>query len=167
MMAESLHSRAWRLLANCAPAYWATGARVVYIARDFREVHIRLPLTWRTRNHLNMIWGGSLYGALDPVYGVMLHKLLGPDFLVVDKAATIAFKRPGRTCLYARFVLDAQEIEAIHDALRTHHTTDRHYRVELCDREGVVHVICHKTVHVRKLASERTAHTHTHRSRVG
>lgn len=149
-MSESLHSKSWRWLANLAPAYRRTGARVSYVASDFKRVDIRLPLTWQTRNHLNMIWGGSLYAALDPVYGVMLHKLLGKEYYVVDKAATIHFQRPARTQLHARFEVDDHELDTIRNLLKTQEKIDRVYRVELKDKDGKVYTVCDKTVHVRR-----------------
>lgn len=149
-MTESIQSRCWRILANFAPAYRRTGAKVTYVAKNFQEVRIELPLNWKTRNHMNMIWGGSLYGAIDPVYGVMLHKLLGPAYLVIDKAATIRFQRPGRTTLSARFVIDDEELRWVRRALQTHAKLDRHYQVELVDSAGKVHAVCEKTVHIRR-----------------
>lgn len=149
-MAESWQSRCWRWLANWTPAYSRTGASITYIAHNFQEVHVALPLNWKTRNHLHMIWGGSLYAAIDPVYGVMLWKLLGPDFVVVDKSAHIHFRRPGRSTLYARFVVDDAELQWLHHALRSQTRLDRNYRVELCDASGKVHMVCDKTVHIRR-----------------
>ncbi len=149
-MAESWNSRCWRWLANLSPAYSRTGATITYIAHNFQEVHVALPLNWKTRNHMNMIWGGSLYGAIDPIYGVMLWKLLGPRFDVVDKAATIHFRRPGRAILHARFVIDDAELQSLHTALRNQNKLDRHYQVELLDSSGSVHMVCEKTVHIRR-----------------
>ncbi len=149
-MAESMQSRLWRWLANLTPAYRRTGARISYIAQDFQEVRIRLPLNWKTRNHMNMIWGGALYAAIDPVYGVMLLKLLGPAYLVLDKSATIHFKRPGRSTLYARFVVDDAELALIRAQLADNPRLDRVYQVELTDQAGVVHATCEKIVHIRK-----------------
>lgn len=149
-MAESLQSRCWRWLANITPAYRRTGASITYIANNFQEVHIALPLNWLTRNHMNMIWGGSLYGAIDPIYGVMLWKLLGPKYIVVDKSATIHFRRPGRTKLHARFVVDDSELLWLRTALKSQSKLDRRYQVELHDSDGLVHVVCEKTVHIRR-----------------
>ena len=59
------------------------------------------------------MFGGSIYGALDPIYMVQLINILGKDYVVWDKAAVIRFKKPGRTALTARFVLDQPEIDAI------------------------------------------------------
>lgn len=133
---------------NFFPAYRGTGARITYIAEDMREVRIKLPLNWRTRNLVGTIFGGSMYGAVDPIYMTMLIKCLGPDYLVWDKAATIRFRKPGRTTLYARFFLEQAELDTIRGTLETERSVDRYYEVELMDGEGEVHATIEKTVYV-------------------
>jgi acyl-coenzyme A thioesterase PaaI-like protein len=99
-MTESLRSRFTRWGFNWFPAFRGTGARITYIARDWREVRLRIPLSRRTRNYVGTIYGGSMYGAVDPIYMVMLIRLLGPEYIVWDKSASIRFKKPGRSTLY-------------------------------------------------------------------
>jgi hypothetical protein len=135
---------------NLFPAFRGTGARVTYMSGDFREVHVKLPLNWRTRNYVGTIFGGSFYGAVDPHYMIMLIKILGPDYIVWDKAATIRFKKPGRGTLYAHFVIPEEEIETIRRLLATEHSIDRVYRVDLVDENGVVHAEVEKTVYIRR-----------------
>jgi acyl-coenzyme A thioesterase PaaI-like protein len=135
---------------NFFPAFRGTGARVTYMSGDFREVHVKLPLNWRTRNYVGTIFGGSLYGAVDPHYMIMLIKILGPDYVVWDKAATIRFKKPGRGTLYAHFVIPEEEIETINRLLATEHSIDRVYRVDLVDENGAVHAEVEKTVYIRR-----------------
>jgi Domain of unknown function (DUF4442) len=135
---------------NLFPAYRGTGARVTYVSGDWREVHVRLPLNWRTRNYVGTIFGGSLYGAVDPHYMIMLIKILGPDYIVWDKAATIRFKKPGRGTLYARFVIPEEEIQTIRRLLETEHSIDRVYRADLADENGVVHAEVEKTIYIRR-----------------
>ena len=91
-----------------------------------------------------------MFGAVDPIYMVMLIRALGPDYLVWDKAASIRFRRPGRTTLFARFVLDDSELDAIRDALTRQAAVDRVYTVELADAEGTVHAVVEKTIQVRR-----------------
>jgi hypothetical protein len=67
-MAESFGSRRFRWICNLFPAFRGTGGRVTYVDADFREVHVRLRLNWRTRNYVGTIFGGSLYGAVDPFH---------------------------------------------------------------------------------------------------
>ncbi len=137
---------------NFFPAWRGTGARVTYIASDLREVRVRLPLSWRTRNYVGTIFGGSLYGAADPMYMIMLIKNLGPGYTVWDKAATIRFRKPGRTALFARFGLEEAEISEIRRLLETAPSVERVYTVDLSDTAGVVHATVEKTIHIRKSA---------------
>ena len=149
-MAESFASRRMRWMFNLFPAFRGTGARVTYIASDFREARVKLPLNWRTRNYVGTIFGGSLYGAVGPMYMILLIKILGPGYVVWDKAATIRFFKPGRSTLYARFVIEDSEIEAIKGALETSPSIDRIYTVDLKDSNGVVHATAEKTIYIRK-----------------
>jgi len=136
---------------NLFPAYRGTGARVTYIAAGFREVRIRLPLSWRTRNVVGTIFGGSMYGAVDPMFMVMLIRILGPDYIVWDKVATIRFRKPGKTTLYATFVIDEAEIEAIRTATSDGHSADRTYHVDLVDEAGAVHAAVEKVIYVKRV----------------
>jgi acyl-coenzyme A thioesterase PaaI-like protein len=149
-MVESLQTRVFRWGMNLVPCYWGTGARITYIAADYQEVRVTLPLSWRTRNYMGTIFGGSMYGAIDPVYVLMLIKTLGPQYVVWDKAALIRFRKPGRTCLYARFTICAGEIYTIKANLRKARSIDRVYQVDLCDRNGVVHASVEKTIYIRR-----------------
>ena len=144
-----MNARLLRWKFNLFPAYRGTGARVVYIADDFRETRIRLPLSWRTRNAVGTIFGGSLYGAVDPVYMIMLMALLGPGYVVWDKAATIRFRKPGRTTLHATFKIDETELEAVRAATSDGQPIDRVYRVDLVDDAGVVHAEVEKVIYIR------------------
>lgn len=148
-MSESLRTRLQRWGFNLFPAYRGTGGRITYIARDWRELRIRVPLGWRTRNYVGSIFGGSMFGAMDPIYMVMLIRNLGPDYLVWDKSASIRFRRPGRTTLHARFSLDDTELDAIRAALAEAPAIDRVYTIDLVDAEGVVHATVEKTIHIR------------------
>lgn len=148
---ETLRSRLTRVAFNFFPAYRGTGGRITYLAPDWSEVRIRVPLGWRTRNYVGTIFGGSMYGAVDPVYMIMLIKRLGPDYIVWDREAAIRFRRPGRSTLHARFVLDDDEIAAIRAALpASGDRTDRRWVVELVDREGVVHAVVDKVIHIQR-----------------
>ncbi len=150
LMNESFESRLWRWGGNVFPAYRRSGAKIVYVAADFHEVHIQIPSNWKTRNHMGITWGGSLYSALDPIFGVMLHKLLGGNFRVVDKEANIQFKRPAHKTLTAKFKISHEELAGIKQDLlnATEYSLkkniERHYCIELLDNEGVVHVTCKK-----------------------
>lgn len=148
-MAESWRTRLSRWGFNWFPAYRSTGARIEYIAADWQEVRIRVPLTWRTRNYVGTIFGGSMYAAVDPIHMVMLIKLLGPGYEVWDKAATIRFRRPGRSTLRATFRLEGSEMEAIRHEVARAGKAERQYTVDLTDDAGEVCASCEKLLSVR------------------
>jgi len=154
-MPESLQTRLWRWGFSFFPAYRGTGGRVTYIAADWREMRVKLPLNWRTRNYVGTIFGGSLYGAVDPFYMIMLIKLLGPEYVVWDKAASIRFRKPGRATLTARFVVTEEELAAIRAAAAAQPSLDRTYTVELIDLTGVVHATVEKTIYIRRKDAPR------------
>lgn len=149
-MPESFTSRLDRWKFNFFPAYRGTGARVVYIAGDYREIRVKIPLSWRTRNYVGTIYGGSMYGGIDPIYMLMLIKNLSADYIVWDKAAKIRFKRPGRETLSAKFNLTGEELSEIKEILEARKSIDRIYNVELTDKDGTVHALIEKTLYIAK-----------------
>lgn len=149
-MPESFKSRRHRWGFNLFPAYRGTGGRVIYISDDFREVRVKIPLNWRTRNYVGTIYGGSIYGAVDPIYMLMLIKILGPSYTVWDKAAKIRFKKPGRETLFVDFNLHEEEIDEIRRLADTSRSIDRIYNLELKDKSGVVHATIEKTLYISK-----------------
>jgi len=135
---------------NLWPCYRGTGGRVTFIASDWREVRVRLPLSWRTRNYVGTIFGGSLYAAVDPFYMIMLMQNLGPEVVVWDKAASIRFRKPGRTPLNATFRLDEAELTELRRLLLDQPKVDRTYQVQLVDAEGVIHAEVEKVIHLSR-----------------
>lgn len=149
-----LRARLWRVGFNLFPAFCGTGARVEYVEPAMREVRVRLPLGWRTRNLVGTTFGGSMYAAVDPFYALMLMQNLGPEYIVWDKAAAIRYRRPGRTTLYAVFKLGEEELRGIREKISAGGTgrrgsVDRVYPVELKDAAGEVHAVIDKTLYVR------------------
>jgi hypothetical protein len=149
-MPESAKTKWLRWKFNFFPAYRGTGGRIDYIADDFSEVRIRLPLNWRTRNYVGTIYGGSMYGAVDPIYMVMLIHRLGRDYVVWDKAATVRFKRPGTATLFAKFVIATEELDAIKQELLGRKALERIYHVDLVDQKGKVHAQVEKTIYIAR-----------------
>lgn len=149
-MPESFRSKTFRWGFNFFPAYRGTGGRVIYIAADWHEVRVKLPLNWRTRNYVGTIYGGSIYGAIDPIYMLMLMRILGDGYVVWDKAAKIRFRKPGKTTLFADFQLTIKEIGEIKGLAENARSIDRIYNLELKDTTGVVHAEIEKTLYISK-----------------
>ncbi len=149
-LGESWSTRLTRWGFNRFPAYRGCGGHVDFIRADWAEVRVSVSLSRRTRNYVGSIFGGSMYGAVDPIYMIMLIKLLGPEYVVWDKAARIRFLRPGRSRLFARFEVAPDLLDGIREELTREPKLDRVFTVELQDAAGVPHAWVEKTIHVSK-----------------
>ncbi len=149
-MPESFAKKIERFKFNLFPAYRGSGGRIAYISDDYHEIHVKLPLNWRTKNYVGTIFGGSMFAATDPILMVMLIKILGSDYLVWDKSTNIRFKRPGKTTLYAKFLITPEEISDTQTQLELTKSIDKIYTIELKDEKGKVHAIIEKTLYLSK-----------------
>lgn len=93
-----------------------------------------------------------MYGAVDPIYMVMFIRLLGPDYIVWDKAASIEYKKPGRSTLTAEFEVTEEELQSIRDALERTEKIERTYQVELRDADGILCAVVEKLLYFRRQA---------------
>jgi acyl-coenzyme A thioesterase PaaI-like protein len=149
-MSESFAKKIERIKFNFFPAYRGSGGRIAYISDDYHEIHVKLPLNWRTKNYVGTIFGGSMFAATDPIYMVMLIKILGGNYLVWDKSTHIRFKRPGKTTLFAKFLITPEEIGEIKSQLEITKSIDKIYKIELKDEKGKVHAVIEKTLYLSK-----------------
>jgi hypothetical protein len=131
------------------PCYRGCGGLVTYIASDWKEIHVEVGLNLLTNNYVGTIFGGSMFGATDPIFMLMLIRLLGPEYTVWDKAATIRYKRPGRGKLTARFIVTDEQVQEIVDALKEQPKIDRTFQTTLTDGQGVVHAEIERVLNIR------------------
>lgn len=146
-------SPAWRARVvragfNWHPAFRGSGGRVEHVSHDLRHIRIRLPLTWRTRNIVGSLYGGSLFAITDGAHPMMLMAALGDDYIIWDKAASIRYRRPGYSTLYADFTISPDQIGGIRAALARHPELEQTFQVELKDADGLVHAVVERTVYI-------------------
>ena len=135
---------------NLWPPFFGAGIRVTRRNPDMKAVDVEMNLRFYNRNYVGTHYGGSLYSMTDPFYMLMLIENLGPEFIVWDKAATIRFRKPGRSTLTAAFRIPPEELVAIREAAEPGEPIDRTYTVDLVDREGVVHASVEKVIYVKR-----------------
>jgi hypothetical protein len=145
---ESVRSILKRIAFNYFPAYRRTGGRIIFLSDDWREIHIRLGLSWKTKNYVGTVFGGSIYGALDPVYMVQLINILGSKYVVWDKAATVRFLKPISKTVYARFLITDELLNEIVSSVasKKKHTIDLSANFQ--DERGIVHAEVTKTLFI-------------------
>ena len=102
--AENFKSKIKRIGFNFFPAYRRTGGRIVFISDDYKEVHVRLGLNWTTKNYVGTVFGGSIFGASDPIYMVQLYHILGnEDYIIWDVEGHVKFLKPIKKNVFAKF----------------------------------------------------------------
>lgn len=121
---------------------------MVHVSPDLRHLRVRLPHSWRTRNIVGSTFGGSLFAITDGPHPLMLMAALGKDYIVWDKAASIRYRKPGFRTLYADFVLQDDELNAIRQKLTGIPELEHTFRIELKDRQGTVHTEVDRTVYI-------------------
>ena len=146
---ENFKSKLTRLVFNFFPAYRRTGARVYFLSHDWHDVHITLGLNWKTKNYIGSVFGGSIYGALDPMYMVQLINILGKEYVVWDKSATIKFLKPIKKNVYARFLITNEILAEIIAKVKS----DNKYSIDLAtnfqDENGIIYAEVTKTIYSR------------------
>jgi hypothetical protein len=145
-------SRKLRRFIRLYPPYLGAGVRVTHIAADFRRIEVEMPLRFYNRNYVGTHFGGSLYSMVDPFYMLMLINILGPDYIVWDKAANIRFKKPGKGVMKATFELTEEKIAEIRAAAETQPKVEPQFQVIIKDEEGNVVAEVDKLLYVRKKA---------------
>ena len=98
---------------NWSPMYRRTTGRVLSVSDDLLRIEVGVPISYRNRNYVSAIFGGSLFSAVDPVPMVQLINLLDSQYVVWDKAAAIRFKVPAYEDVVAESVFTPEEIEDI------------------------------------------------------
>ena len=138
---------------NYWPPFWGAGIHVDYISADFRAVDVSLKLRFWNRNYVNTQFGGSLYSMTDPFYMLMLMRILGPEFIIWDKSATIRFKKPGRSKVFARFRIDEEKILELKNDLVSKDKIEPVFYVSVVDENQEIIAEVEKLIYIRKKKS--------------
>ena len=164
---ESFSSWKFRMLMNWYPMYFGTGGKILFWAGDHMELHIRLRLNVWTYNYVGTIFGGSLFAAADPFYMLMLFKALGYRYVVWDKSASIRFKKPGKTTLFARYRISEEDFNLIKGTVEEKGETSHTFVIQWMDKNQVVYAeierqcyIAEKDFYLRKKQMREVGSTH-------
>ena len=139
-----------KYLINVYPPYWGTGISVTDVSPDFREATVQMKMRWYNRNYVNTHFGGSLYAMTDPFFMLMLIHILGDEYIVWDKSASIDFLKPCRGKVTAQFVISEEQIEKVIEKTGDGQKYLPEFRVEIKNEGGeeVARVV--KTLYVRR-----------------
>jgi hypothetical protein len=134
---------------NLSPMYRRSTGRIYEVSEDLHSVKVKIQLSYKNSNYVGSIFGGSLFSATDPIFMIQLMNILGTDYVVWDKAATIKFKRPAKETCYVDFVFTDDEIEIIKKDVAENKEIDLIKNIKLTNKENsIVFAEVLKTIYV-------------------
>lgn len=145
---ESLKTKGFRIGMNWYPMFFGTGAKILFWSGDWSEVHLRLKLNLWTMNYVRTIFGGSQFSATDPFYMLMFMHMLGKDFVVWDKSASIKFKRPGKKPLYAIFKITPEILTKVKADVKANGETTHVAIVHWVDKDGIIYSELERSIYI-------------------
>ena len=132
------------------PPYLGTGISVCDFSEDYTFVKVQMKMRFWNRNYVGTHFGGSLYSMTDPFYMLMLLRLMGRDYIVWDKNATIRYQRPSRGTVYAHFEITPQQVEEFRQQLEENMKIEPKFKIDIVDSSGAVVAVVDKTLHIQK-----------------
>lgn len=134
---------------NLAPMYRRSTAKIIDVTDDLLKVRMKLPISYKNRNYVGSIFGGSMFSAVDPIPMVQLINLLDNEYVVWDKSAEIFFKAPAREDLYGDFEYSHQELGEIKatiaeknemEIVKTTQLTDKDRTKVFCEVKKTIYI---------------------------
>jgi hypothetical protein len=144
---QALKTFFFRFIMNLSPVYSGTGGKISFISGDWKEVHVSLPLNWRTRNYVGTIFGGSLYAAADPILMLQFIQILGKEYIVWDKSASIRFRKPANQALRMQFLVQDKIIETIIKEVSEKGYYEFTETLNWLNKDGVIYATVDKTLY--------------------
>ena len=134
---------------NLSPMYSRSTGKIIEVSKDLMDIRIKLPISYKNKNYVNSIFGGSMFSAVDPIPMVQLINLIGDNYVVWDKSAEIYFKKPAKEHLYADFKYTIEELEQIRTRVNQDNEIDIHKTTTLTNKDRTtVYCEVHKKIYV-------------------
>lgn len=135
-------------LINFYPPFIGAGIRASNL--DERTVRVEMKLTAFNRNIVGTHFGGSLYAMCDPWFMLILMRLLGTNYIVWDKAASIQFLQPGCGTMTATFHISQTRVDEIRQQADAGQKIEPTFTVDVLDAQGQVVARVEKLLYIRK-----------------
>lgn len=137
------------------PPFLGAGISVKSFNSDFSEIVVQMKMRFWNKNYVGTHFGGSLYSMTDPFYMLMILNLLGKEYIVWDKSASIRYKIPAKGIVYAKFQVSVDQLENIHQGVNQDGKAESEFIVSITDSNGNVVAEVKKLIYVTKKAHLR------------
>lgn len=127
---------------------------VVKFYPEFRAVDVKVSSSLLNRNYNGSIFGGTIFSAVDPFYPILLDQIFkqkGFKTVVWLKSAQIKYVKPARSTLRYTVKITEDEIEAVHQNLKTIGKSVKTFHLELYNRNQEICALIDSEVYIRDL----------------
>lgn len=121
---------------NISPMYRRSTGKIIEVSEDLLEAKVKIPISYKNKNYVGSIFGGSLFSATDPVFMIQLMNILGSDYVVWDKSAEIKFKRPAKENSYVDFIFAKEEIVKIKERVLEEKEIDLIKEIKITNKDA-------------------------------
>jgi acyl-coenzyme A thioesterase PaaI-like protein len=133
---------------NFSPMYRRSTGKIIEVSDDLHFVKIKIPLSYKNKNYVGTIFGGSMLSATDPIYMIQLIHILDDRYVVWDKAASVNYKRPAKETIYGEFVFTKEEIDSIKKEIDSKKEIDIVKNLNLVNSKSEVIAEISKTIYI-------------------
>jgi acyl-coenzyme A thioesterase PaaI-like protein len=145
---ENFKSWRFKTLMNWYPMYFGTGGKILFWSDDSHEIQLRLRLNPWTYNYVGTMFGGSMFSTCDPFYMLMWLKILGKNYVVWDKSASIRFKKPGKETLFAHLIISDEMIEVVKQKVKVNKEVNLPFIINWVDKDGIIYAEIERTIYI-------------------
>jgi acyl-coenzyme A thioesterase PaaI-like protein len=147
-MMSNLWHRIRERVINFYPPFLGAGIHARNV--DKNTILVEMKLTPLNRNVFGTHFGGSLYAMCDPWFVLIMMRVLGPEYVVWDKTASIQFIKPGRGTVTATFHIPQERIDGIRLEANDGQKIEPTFVVDVLDDKGEAVAHVEKLLYVRK-----------------
>jgi hypothetical protein len=142
-------STLFKLMFNSSPMYKRSCGKITFVSEDLHLVKIKIALSYKNKNYVGSMFGGSLFSATDPIYMIQLMRILGNDYVVWDKATEIKFKRPVYKDAFVNFEFSKEEIQEIKQKVALENELDYVKHLNITDeKKEIIYTELNKTIYI-------------------
>lgn len=145
-----------KFLLNFYPPYIGAGIKITHVSENWKSLDVVMNLRWYNRNAVGSHFGGSLYSMVDPHLMLMLMQILGRDYYVWDKSASIEYIAPCREQVRAEIRLSEQQIQEIRSLTAQGEKYLPEFTVDILGPNDQVIAKVIKQLYIRQKKNQRT-----------
>lgn len=138
----------FKTMFNISPMYRRSCGRITYVSEDLHVVKVKIPLSYKNKNYVGSMFGGSLFSATDPIYMIQLIHILGKEYVVWDKSTEIRFKKPVYSNAFVTFEFSSEEIAKIIEKVNNEKEIDWLKSLKITNGEETIFTELNKTIYI-------------------